>query len=93
MHIEKNLKITVTQEDVEQAIIQMIANEDPTIVVDEIDFVAKRNGEDKIGVIVNGHFGDSSVVHIRAVESTQAELSFEEPEKEEVTELASNFFE
>jgi hypothetical protein len=81
MHIEKSLKITVTQEDVEKAIIDMIAVADPTIVVDEIDFISKRNGEDKIGVIVNGHFHKDPVVLIRGVDGTKEELPVEQEEE------------
>ena len=78
MHIEKSLKITVTQEDVEKAIVDMIAVADPTIVVDEIDFISKRNGEDKIGVIVNGHFHKDPVVLIRTPEGEKVDVPVEE---------------
>lgn len=58
MQIDKILKIAITQEDVEQAITEFINRADPTVIVDEIVFAAKRNGDDKIGVTVNGHFTD-----------------------------------
>lgn len=58
MQIDKILKIAITQEDVEQAITEFINRADPSVVVDEIVFAAKRNGDDKIGVTVNGHFTD-----------------------------------
>ena len=56
MKIEKSLKIHVTQADVEQALIEMIARQEPTIAVDSIDFTPKRQGEDKISVRVDAHF-------------------------------------
>lgn len=59
LEIIKSLKIKVTQADVEQALIELIAKQDPTIVVDSIDFSAKRTGKDSIAVSVEAHFGDS----------------------------------
>ncbi len=62
MRIDKTLKITIEQKDVEQAIRNLITAEDPSIVVDEIIFAAKRTGKDTISVKVDAHFGDMEVV-------------------------------
>ncbi|AUR87176.1 hypothetical protein HYP58_gp30 [Vibrio phage 1.097.O._10N.286.49.B3] len=58
LEIIKSLKIKVTQADVEQALIELIAKQDPTIIVDSIEFAAKRSGKDSIAVSVEAHFGD-----------------------------------
>lgn len=59
LEIIKSLKIKVTQADVEQALIELIAKQDPTIVVDSIEFSAKRSGKDSIAVAVEAHFGEN----------------------------------
>ena len=59
MKIQKTLKIEINQKDVEEAIIALIAKEDPTIIVDEIVFTPKRSGKDSIAVKVDAHFGDA----------------------------------
>ncbi|AUR82510.1 hypothetical protein NVP1152O_028 [Vibrio phage 1.152.O._10N.222.46.E1] len=58
LEIIKSLKIKVTQADVEQALIELIAKQDPTIIVDSIEFAAKRSGKDSIAVSVEAHFGE-----------------------------------
>lgn len=58
LEIIKSLKIKVTQADVEQALTELIAKQDPTIIVDSIEFAAKRSGKDSIAVSVEAHFGD-----------------------------------
>ncbi|AGH57067.1 hypothetical protein VPMG_00086 [Vibrio phage VBP32] len=60
MKIEKSLKIDITQADVEKAVRELIAKEDPTIIVDEIVFTAKRSGNDAISVKVDAHFGSTT---------------------------------
>lgn len=75
MKIDKTLKISVTQADVESAIKDLIAKEDPSIIVDEIVFAAKRAGKDTISVKVDAHFGG------------QDAESVEEPEEEETPEI------
>lgn len=80
MKIQKSLKITITQADVEQAIIALIANEDPTIVVDDIQFTPKRGGKDSISVKVDAHLGD-------AVEEQEDEDEEVADEAEEVPEV------
>ncbi|APC46066.1 hypothetical protein HYP06_gp026 [Vibrio phage vB_VspP_pVa5] len=59
LEIIKSLKIKVTQADVEQALIELIAKQDPTIIVDSIEFSAKRSGKDSIAVAVEAHFGEN----------------------------------
>lgn len=96
MKINKTLKIEVTQADVEQAIRDLITKEDPTIVVDEIQFAAKRAGKDAISVKVDAHFGGATVEEVveTAVEEKPVELPVEddtppfdvEEEKTETTE-------
>lgn len=61
MIIEKSLKITIKQADVELAIKELIKKEDPTIVVDTISFQPKRAGTDSIGITVGAHFADEMV--------------------------------
>ena len=76
MKITKSLHIEITQEDVEKAIIQLINQEDPTIVVDSINFKAKRNGDEDISVSVDAHFDDAG---------SQLKLNLHEPEDIHVT--------
>jgi hypothetical protein len=76
MKIVKSLHIEITQEDVEKAIIQLINQEDPTIVVDSINFKAKRNGDEDISVSVDAHFDDAG---------SQLKLDLPEPEDIHVT--------
>ncbi|AGH57607.1 hypothetical protein PYDG_00078 [Pseudoalteromonas phage pYD6-A] len=61
MKIQKSLKIEINQADVEKAVRALIAQEDPTIVVDEITFAAKRSGKDAISVKVDAHFGEIEI--------------------------------
>ena len=81
MKIQKTLKITVTQADVEAAIIEMIAQEDPTIVVDEIQFTPKRAGKDAIAVKIEAHIGDEAELEEDEDEALESEP---EPEPEVV---------
>lgn len=73
MKIEKTLKITIKQADVELAIKELIKKEDPTIVVDTIAFQPKRTGTDSIAISVDAHFGDDTT------ESVEEEVVTEEP--------------
>lgn len=57
MKVINNLKIEITQADVEEAITRMIQEYDSKIQVDSIDFTAKRSGSDKINVSVDAHYG------------------------------------
>lgn len=57
MEIKKNVKISVSQADVEEAVRDLIRKQDPTIVVDNITFTAKRSGPAAIGISVDAHFG------------------------------------
>lgn len=59
LEIIKSLKVKVKQSDVEQALIELIARQDPTIVVDSITFAAKRSGKDSIAVDIEAHFADA----------------------------------
>lgn len=77
MKIQKTLKISATQADVEKALIEAISKQDPTIVVDEIIFTPKRGGKDSIAVKIDAHFGDVN---------EEEELDAEEEETEETSE-------
>ena len=86
MKIQKTLKIEVTQADVEQAIINLIADEDPTIVVDEIQFTPKRSGKDAIAVKIDAHFGDEQpepAIEIEVESIFEPEVVAESVEKED----------
>lgn len=69
MKIIKSLKIEATQADVETAIKRMVHEQDPTIVVDEIQFTQKRNGKDSISVKIDAHFGDVNEVQAEEKQS------------------------
>lgn len=86
MKIQKTLKISITQADVEQAIIALIAAEDPTIVVDDIQFTPKRSGKDSIAVKVEAHLGDAPEEEEEDDEEETEEGVPEVPVAEDVTE-------
>lgn len=81
MIINKTLKIEITQSDVESAIKDMIAAQDPTIVVDTITFAAKRAGNETISIKVDAHF-DSEPAPITQVEDVVEEV-IEQPVKDD----------
>ena len=56
MKSEKTVKITISQSDVERAVRTLIAEQDSSLIVEEINFLPKRNGPDKIAVTVNASF-------------------------------------
>lgn len=60
MKIEKTINIEISQADVEEAIVAMIKEQDPAIIVDEITFTPKRNSKESIQVKVDAHFGESN---------------------------------
>ena len=68
MEIQKNIKISISQADVEQAIRELIRKQDSTIVVDKITFTAKRSGDAAIGISVDAHFGTINTPIVRSPE-------------------------
>lgn len=102
MEIIKTLQIKINQADVEKAIIKLIAEEDPAIVVDAINFKAKRNGDEDIAVTVDAHLSNCvptgfviSEESVRVREPVIEVAEGEEEEEEEAVEApapASSIF-
>ena len=93
MKIEKTVRIQITQADVEQAVRNLIAEQDATLLVEEIKFIPKRNGPDKIAVEVNASFGNVTTIaepepepEVSVVDILQNNDDLPEPEPEPVVE-------
>lgn len=60
MEIKTSLSITIEEADLKKAIINLIKEHNPNIVVEDIDFVAKRNPK-CIETSVTAHLGDGTI--------------------------------
>lgn len=94
LKIEKAVKISVTQQDLEDLVRAEIARQDPTIVVDEINFKATRNPAG-VEVTVTGHAGSpAELTNTRSVKTTEKDSAQKkeesQPSEEEISSSAVN---
>lgn len=79
--VVSSVAIKITQEDMEQMIIDKIADHDANITVDSLEFVQRRNPT-RMDVDVKAHYGkDAPVVQLTAPVMEPEAASEDEPEE------------